>query len=41
MVSEIIAKGGNLNEEAAQFLMTAMIEMGRKVANGKPEVTIN
>lgn len=41
MVSEIIAKGGNLNEEAAQFLMTAMIEMGRKVANGKPEVTIH
>ena len=41
MVSEIIAKGGKLNEEAAQFLMTAMIEMGRKMANGKPEVTIH
>lgn len=41
MVSEIIAKGGNLDEEAAQFLMTAMIEMGRKMANGKPEVTIH
>ena len=41
MVSEIIAKGGNLNEEAAQFMMTAMIEMGRKMANGKPEVTIH
>lgn len=41
MVSEIIAKGGNLNEEAAQFLMTAMKEMGRKMANGKPEVTIH
>lgn len=41
MVSEIIAKGGNLNEEAAQFLMTAMIEMGRKMANGKPDVTIH
>ena len=41
MVSEIIAKGGDLNEEAAQFLMTAMIEMGRKMANGKPEVTIH
>lgn len=41
MVSEIIAKGGNLDEEAAQFLMTAMIEMGRKMVNGKPEVTIH
>lgn len=41
MVSEIIAKGGNLNEEAAQFLMTAMKEMGRKMANDKPEVTIH
>lgn len=41
MVSEIIAKGGNLDEEAAWFLMTAMIEMGRKMANGKPEVTIH
>lgn len=41
MVSEIIAKDGKLNEEAAQFLMTAMIEMGRQMANGKPEVTIH
>lgn len=27
--------------KAAQFLMTAMIEMGRQMANGKPEVTIH
>lgn len=40
MVSEIIAKDG-LNEEAAQFLMTAMKEMGRKMANGSQEVTIH
>ena len=41
MVSEIIAKDGKLDEEAAQFLMTAMIEMGRQMAAGKPEVTIH
>ena len=42
MVSEIIIdKDNGLNEEAAQFLMTAMIEMGRKMVNGKPEVTIH
>lgn len=42
MVSEIIIdKDNGLNEEAAQFLMTAMVEMGRKMANGKPEVTIH